>query len=65
MTVICCHICRADPIGRWKQPPAMILIDPCPDDDRRHACRDHLSPKREEQIRTREKSLDLPPGGLR
>jgi hypothetical protein len=63
--IIRCHVCHADPIGRWKQPPTMVFTDPSPDDDHRHACRDHLSLKREEQIKTREKSLDLPPGGLR
>jgi hypothetical protein len=63
--IIRCHVCNADPAGRWKSPPAMIFCDPYRDDGsvRRdanqivfvHACRDHLSPKREEEIRGREK----------
>jgi hypothetical protein len=66
MTVICCHICRADPFGRWKHPPAMVFIDGRQSTDAsQYRCRDHLSPKREEQIKMREKALGLPPGGLR
>jgi hypothetical protein len=26
--IIRCHICNADPCGRWKSPPAMIFCDP-------------------------------------
>jgi hypothetical protein len=64
MTVICCSTCRADPIGRWKQPPAMIFAEG-KDDDRHYFCRDHLPAKKKEQIETRERDLGWPPGGLR
>jgi hypothetical protein len=43
----------------------MIFVDPYQDDDHRYFCRDHLTEKREGQIKAREQSLDLPPGGLR
>jgi hypothetical protein len=64
--MIRCHVCNADPCGRWKSPPAMIFRDPYWEDSsvRRdandqvvfvHACRDHLSRKREEEIQKRQK----------
>ena len=62
--IVRCRICNADPIGRWKQPPACIFVDR-DNGDRRYACRDHLTSKREAEIKAREKSLYLPPGGLR
>jgi hypothetical protein len=62
--IIQCHVCQRDPAGRQGQ-PVMLFTDPTPDDDHRHACRDHLSEKREAEIRTREKELGWPPGGLR
>jgi hypothetical protein len=63
--IIRCHVCQSDPAGRWHKPPAMVFTDPSPDDDHRHACRDHLSAKKKEQVEAREKSLSLPIGGLR
>jgi hypothetical protein len=63
--IVCCADCQSDPAGRWKKPPAMIFVDPYRDGDDKHACRDHLTPKREDEIRVREKALGLPPGGLR
>jgi hypothetical protein len=68
--IIRCHICNADPCGRWKSPPAMIFCDPYREDgsardDPVHACRDHLSPKREEEIQAREKDRGWAAGGLR
>jgi hypothetical protein len=64
MSIIRCHVCNADPVGRWKQPPAMIFCDPYREDGSKrdddhyvHACRDHLSAKREEEIQEREKDL--------
>jgi hypothetical protein len=49
--------CNADPDGRWKSPPAMIFHDRYWEDGSKrtdtdfvHACRDHLSRKREEEI---------------
>jgi hypothetical protein len=52
--------CGADPAGRWKQPPAIIFCDPYLEDGSvrdvpGHACRDHLSAKREEEIQRQEK----------
>jgi hypothetical protein len=54
MIRICCHICQADPAGRWKQPPAMIFIDSV-DGEKRYACRDHLSPEKEAEVKERER----------
>ena len=59
-----CHVCNADPRGRWKQPPACIFIDH-DDGGGRYACRDHLSGRREAEIKARERDLGLPVGGLR
>jgi hypothetical protein len=64
--------CNADPAGRWKSPPAMIFCDPYWEDgstrkdpDFVPACRDHLSPKREDEIQRREKDLGWKKGELR
>jgi hypothetical protein len=73
--IIRCHVCNADPHGRWKQPPAMIFCDRYLKDgsvrkdeyDRPtfvHACRNHLSAKREEEIQAREKTLGWGQGQL-
>ena len=35
----------------------MVFVDPYRDDGGQYACRDHLSAKREEQIKAREKAL--------
>lgn len=66
--IIRCHVCCADPLGRWKQ-PAIIFHDLYREgggarDDTVYACRDHLSAKREEEIQTREKG-HWKKGGLR
>ena len=61
--IIRCNSCCADPIGRWKQPPAMIFVDQ--HDGRHYACRIHLSEKREVEIQEREKDRGLPQGSLR
>ena len=61
-----CHIGAADPAGCFQQPPAMIFRDRYREDgsirkdDRGqdafvHACRDHLSARREEETQEREK----------
>ena len=69
--IIKCHICDADPAGRWKQPPAIIFIDPytkgagASERGTVYSCRDCLSPKREEQIAERERTLGWSKGGLR
>jgi hypothetical protein len=70
--IIRCHVCNADAGGRWKSPPTMIFCDPYREDDSKrkdpdfvHACRDHLSPKREEEIQRREKDLGWKSGELR
>jgi hypothetical protein len=62
--IIKCDTCSADPIGRWKQPPECIFIDH-DDGGRRYACRDHLSEKKEAEIKARERDLGWPPGRLR
>jgi hypothetical protein len=64
MSVIRCATCLADPCGRWKEPPAIIFVDH-DDGRRRYACRDHLTPKREEEIKAREKALGWKAGELR
>jgi hypothetical protein len=56
--IIRCNVCNADPTGRWKSPPAMIFRDPYLEDGSKrddfvHACRDHLSEKREKEIQER------------
>jgi hypothetical protein len=60
--IICCHVCNADPAGRWKQPPAIIFCDPSQEDgserkdpDFAYACRSHLSARQEKEIQEREK----------
>jgi hypothetical protein len=67
--IIRCHICHADPAGRWKQPPAIIFIDEPPGciarDPSHYRCRDHLSPRREEEIRVREQARGFEKGALR
>jgi hypothetical protein len=68
MTIICCAVCQSDPIGRWKQPPAMVFVDAYRSNNRdgdKYVCRDHLSAKREAEIATREKALGWNTGGLR
>jgi hypothetical protein len=30
--IIRCHVCGADPAGRWKSPPGIIFHDPYLDD---------------------------------
>jgi hypothetical protein len=68
--IIRCHVCSADPAGRFKSPPAMIFRDPDREDGSKRddpvpACRDHLSLKREEEIQRREKDLRWKKGELR
>ena len=65
MTVIRCHVCQSDPIGRRKEPRVCIFIDPHEGGGRRYFCRDHLSERREAEIEAREKDRGWPPGGLR
>ena len=73
--IIRCH-CNADPAGRWKSPAAMIFRDRYREDgsvrkDENgqdvfvYACRDHLSPKREEEIQSLEKDHGWKKGELR
>ena len=59
--IVRCHICNADPCGRWRSPPMCIFIDPYQEDgdardDPVYACRDCLSAKREAEICVRERS---------
>ena len=77
--IICCHQCDADPIGRWKQPPAMIFHDRYPNpaklekakaaelEDRGYlfSCREHVTPQRERELQQRERERGWPEGGLR
>jgi hypothetical protein len=55
-----CHVCGADLAGRGGQPLRMIFRD-----GGSYACRDHLSPQREVEIRKREKERSFKPGSLR
>jgi hypothetical protein len=64
--IIRCHVCSADPIGRWKQPPMMIFIDGRETTDgSQYRCRDHVSPAKEEKLKAREKEFSMSPGELR
>ena len=64
--LIRCHACRGDPCARWMPQAAMMFADGVDADSRRRfACRDHLSPKREEEIKAREKALGWKAGELR
>ena len=68
--IIRCDVCNADPCGRWKSPPTMIFRDAywqdgSKRDDPVPACRDHLSPKREEEILRWEKDRGWKKGELR
>jgi hypothetical protein len=63
--IVRCAVCQRDPSARWVQPPAMVFVDPYRDGDDKHACRDHLTSKREEEIKAREKALGLKTGDLR
>lgn len=57
---ICCFHCGADPAGRWKQPPALIFIDPYRQAKPVYSCRADLTPQREAEIQAREKALGYP-----
>ena len=63
--IIRCYICDADPAGRWKQPAMMIFSDPYREESPAYACRDHLSPRRAEEIERREKDRWWGEGQLR
>lgn len=63
--IIRCWSCRADPLGRWKQPPASLFADPYKADGgiRNRAvfsCRDHLSPRRREEVQRRDREHGFP-----
>ena len=64
--IIRCATCSRDPIGRWKELPAIVFIDRHQTGDgSQYRCSDHLSERREAKIKAREKDLGWPPGGLR
>jgi hypothetical protein len=64
--IVRCHVCKADPAGRLREPPMMIFIDGRQSTDgSQYLCRDHVSPEKEAKLKAREKELSLPPGGLR
>ncbi len=74
--IIRCHVCSADPDGRWSSPPPMIFRDRYREDGsiRKddsgqdvfvYACRDHLSAKGEREIQEREKDRGWKKGELR
>ena len=65
MTIVRCAVCQSDPCARWEKPPAMVFVDPYRDGDDKDACRSHLTEKREEEIKAREKALGLKTGELR
>jgi hypothetical protein len=55
---ISCSVCRADPAGRWKNPPAMVFRDRHQPGDAgppKYFCRDHVSEKRNAQLAAIEK----------
>jgi hypothetical protein len=54
--IVRCHVCHADPCGRWKPPPAMIFVDSYAEGGPAYACRSHLSPKKEEEVAARERA---------
>jgi hypothetical protein len=68
--IIRCAVCRADPAGRWKQPPALLYRDPRQDtppppgvrDEYRARwrpkffCREHVSSKRKGEIERMEEA---------
>jgi hypothetical protein len=66
MIIIRCHVCGADPAGRWVQPPALIYIDEPPPDPKTHRrvdrkpehyrCRAHVSEQKEEAIQKSERT---------
>jgi hypothetical protein len=61
--LIRCHVCPADPAGRWKNPAALIFIeDPGAAGPRRYACREHISERKEAELQKREKERGFPLG---
>ena len=62
--IIRCHVCNADPAGRWRSPPMCIFIDHV-NGERVYSCRDHLSARKEEEIRVRERERGFEKGALR
>lgn len=57
-----CWCCHRDPTARWRQQPRSLSIDPYKADgairDRAvFACFDHLSARRQEEVRMREMSF--------
>ena len=64
--IIKCKTCGRDPAARWRLQPAMMFADGIDADGRRQfSCRDHLSEKREAEIKARERALNYSPGALR
>jgi hypothetical protein len=58
VSLIRCHVCHADPIGRWVQLPACVFVDPHrTDGGSRYRCREHVSPQREGELQRREREL--------
>ena len=62
--IIRCHLCHADPCGRWGQ-RACIFVEPQPKGEERYRCRDHVSPAKEQELKARDRERGWPPGGLR
>jgi hypothetical protein len=69
--IVICHVCGARPYAQDETPPAMIFRDPYSegaDAEKRgfvYACREHLTPKREEEIAKRERELSWPSATMR
>ena len=62
--IIKCRTCGRDPAGRSGR-PAMMFSDGVDADGRRQfSCREHLSAKREDAIKSRERNLNYSPGAL-
>ncbi len=56
--IVKCHVCGADPAGRWVKPSALIFIDNHrKDGGSKYRCRAHVSAKREREIQAREAAL--------
>jgi hypothetical protein len=63
--IIKCHVCGADPAGRWKKPAALIFINRMVEDEEgiarpEYRCRTHISAKRETELQAREAQRGFP-----
>ena len=54
--IVRCHACQKDPAGHFKQPPALIFVDPYAEGGARYACREHVPPRKEEELQQHEQA---------